>query len=63
MFAPARLLRATARTSLCAPTSVSDARNGSDVLERLILQDRLAVEGAVYSIEIGEVAFFDGVAR
>ncbi len=41
--------------------SVSHLRYGSDVLERLIQNDGLAVVGAEYSLETGEVDFFDGV--
>ncbi len=42
--------------------SVSHLRYGSDVLERLIQGDGLVVVGAEYSLETGEVEFFDGVA-
>jgi carbonic anhydrase len=42
--------------------SVSHLRYGSDVLEKLILNDGLAVVGAEYSLETGEVEFFDGLA-
>jgi carbonic anhydrase len=42
--------------------SVSHLRYGSDVLERLIQNDGLAVVGAEYSLETGEVDFFDGVS-
>ena len=42
--------------------SVSHLRYGSDVLERLIQSDGLAVVGAEYSLETGEVDFFDGVS-
>jgi carbonic anhydrase len=40
--------------------SVSHLRYGSDVLERLIQNDGLSVVGAEYSIDTGEVEFFDG---
>ena len=40
--------------------SVSHLRYGSDVLERLIQNDGLTVVGAEYSLETGEVEFFDG---
>jgi carbonic anhydrase len=40
--------------------SVSHLRYGSDVLERLIQNEGLAVVGAEYSLETGEVDFFDG---
>lgn len=43
--------------------SVSHLRYGSDVLEKLILNDGLAVVGAEYSLETGEVEFFDGLAE
>jgi carbonic anhydrase len=43
--------------------SVSHLRYGSDVLEKLILEDGLAVVGAEYSLETGEVEFFDGLAE
>lgn len=39
--------------------SVSHLRYGSDVLERLIRDEGLAVVGAEYSLETGEVEFFD----
>lgn len=42
--------------------SVSHLRHGSEVLERLIREEGLAVVGAEYSLETGEVEFFDGVA-
>jgi carbonic anhydrase len=38
--------------------SVSHLRYGSDVLERLIRNEGLAVVGAEYSLETGEVEFF-----
>jgi carbonic anhydrase len=41
--------------------SVSHLRYGSDVLEKLILNEGLAVVGAEYSLETGEVEFFDGL--
>jgi carbonic anhydrase len=43
--------------------SVSHLRYGSDVLEKLILDEGLAVVGAEYSLETGEVEFFDGLAE
>ena len=42
--------------------SVSHLRHGSEVLERLIREEGLAVVGAEYSLETGEVEFFDGIA-
>ncbi len=41
--------------------SVSHLRHGSEVLERLIREEGLAVVGAEYSLETGEVEFFDGL--
>ena len=41
--------------------SASHLRHGSEVLERLIARDGLAVVGAEYSLETGIVEFFDGV--
>jgi carbonic anhydrase len=40
--------------------SANQLRHGSDVLERLIEGDGLKVVGAEYSLETGEVCFFDG---
>ena len=39
--------------------SVNQLRHGSAVLENLIDQGRLKVIGAEYSLESGEVTFFD----
>jgi len=36
-------------------------RHGSDIIERLIDKEGLTIVGAEYSIESGEVEFFDGV--
>jgi carbonic anhydrase len=41
-------------------TSVNHLRHGSEVLERLIINDGLLVVGAEYSLETGMVDFFDG---
>jgi carbonic anhydrase len=41
--------------------SANGLRHGSAVLERLIERDGLFVVGAEYSLETGEVDFFDGV--
>jgi len=41
--------------------SANHLRHGSEVLERLIDTDGLLVVGAEYSLETGEVDFFDGV--
>jgi carbonic anhydrase len=41
--------------------SVDHLRHGSELLERLIIDQRLLVVGAEYSLETGVVTFFDGV--
>jgi len=41
--------------------SANQLRHGSAILERLIEHDGLKVVGAEYSLETGEVDFFDGV--
>jgi carbonic anhydrase len=41
--------------------SANHLRYGSEILEQLIRSDGLAVVGAEYSLETGEVEFFDGV--
>ena len=41
--------------------SVSHLRHGSEILESLIQSDGLVVVGAEYSLETGEVEFFDGL--
>jgi carbonic anhydrase len=43
-------------------TSVDHLRHGSALLEQLIQHEGLRVVGAEYSIDTGEVVFFDGVA-
>ena len=42
--------------------SANQLRHGSAVLEKLIRSEALLVVGAEYSLETGEVEFFDGVA-
>lgn len=41
--------------------SANHLRHGSEILEQLIRNDGLLVVGAEYSVETGEVEFFDGV--
>jgi carbonic anhydrase len=41
--------------------SANHPRHGSEVLEQLIQRGRLLVVGAEYSLETGEVEFFDGL--
>jgi len=55
---PAALRRLAVRANISV--SVSHLRYGSDVLERLIRNDGLLVVGAEYSVETGEVAYFEG---
>jgi carbonic anhydrase len=54
-----RLVRAAVRANVRA--SADHLRHGSAVLEQLIHEGRLTVVGAEYSLETGEVEFFDGV--
>jgi carbonic anhydrase len=56
---PDALLKHAIRANIRA--SANHLRNGSQILEQLIDQGRLAVVGAEYSLETGEVEFFDGV--
>ncbi len=42
-------------------SSADHLRHGSEILERMIARDGLVVVGAEYSLETGEVEFFDGV--
>ena len=56
---PDDLLRHAVRANIRA--SADHLRHGSRVLEELIARDGLLVVGAEYSLETGEVDFFDGV--
>ena len=58
---PEALVRHAVRLNIRA--SADHLRHGSDVLEQLIAEDGLLVVGAEYSLETGEVEFFDGVPR
>jgi carbonic anhydrase len=42
--------------------SVNQLRHGSDILEQLVDREGLRIVGAEYSLETGEVVFFDGAA-
>ena len=55
---PEALVREAVRANIRASTH--QLRHGSDVLEQLIQTDGLLVVGAEYSLETGEVEFFDG---
>ncbi len=56
---PDQLLHQAVRANIRA--SASHLRHGSEVLEQLIQNDGLMVVGAEYSLDTGEVEFFDGV--
>ena len=55
------LIRFAVRSNIRA--SVDHLRHGSEILERLILEDNLLVVGAEYSLETGLVEFFDGLPK
>lgn len=55
------LVREAVRANVRA--SAGHLRHGSQILERLIGEDGLRVVGAEYSLETGEVDFFDGLPR
>jgi carbonic anhydrase len=52
-----RLVREAVRANVRA--SVNHLRNGSRILEKMVLEDGLRVVGAEYSLESGEVDFFE----
>lgn len=56
----AELVREAVRANVRA--SADHLRHGSDLLEGMIQNDGLLVVGAEYSLESGEVEFFDGVS-
>lgn len=56
---PDSLLHHAVRANIRA--SADHLRHGSQILENLIQKDQLVVVGAEYSLETGEVDFFDGV--
>jgi len=53
------LLREAVRANV--RVSVSQLRQGSEILENLVCNDGLLVVGAEYSLETGKVDFFDGL--
>jgi carbonic anhydrase len=55
----ATLMRDAVRANVRA--SAGQLRHGSDILEQLIERDGLLVVGAEYSLESGEVEFFEGL--
>lgn len=56
---PAELLSASIRANILAATN--QLRHGSPLLEQLIQKGELTIVGAEYSLETGEVRFFDGL--
>jgi carbonic anhydrase len=56
---PAELMHQAVRANVRA--SADHLRHGSGILEQLIANEGLRVVGAEYSLESGEVDFFDGV--
>ncbi len=57
---PNRLVAAAVRANI--RVSAEHLRSGSEILEGLIREGRLAVVGAEYSLDTGVVDFFDGAA-
>jgi carbonic anhydrase len=56
---PVALRRQCVRANVRA--GANHLRHGSPVLEKLVMEEKLAVVGAVYDLESGMVDFFDGV--
>ena len=56
---PAELMTLAVRANIRA--SVNQLRNSSQILEQLVQKDRLLVVGAEYSLDTGDVDFFEGV--
>ena len=56
---PPELLRRAVRANI--RMSANHLRHGSEILENLIDSEGLVIVGAEYSLETGEVEFFDGV--
>jgi carbonic anhydrase len=56
---PEALIRQAVRSNIRA--SANQLRHGSAILERSIAQEGLRVVGAEYTLETGEVDFFDGL--
>ena len=56
---PETLVDQAVRTNV--RVSASQLRHGSEILEQLIQREQLLVVGAEYSLDTGEVDFFDGV--
>lgn len=58
---PEQLVRKAVRANV--RVSAGHLRHGSELLEQLIHSDGLVVVGAEYSLETGEVEFFDGLSQ
>ncbi|MFW2374524.1 MAG: carbonic anhydrase [Gammaproteobacteria bacterium] len=56
---PEKLLEAAIQANILAATN--HLRHGSETLEKLIQKNQLAIVGAEYSLETGEVVFFESV--
>lgn len=56
---PDTLVQRAVRANVRA--SANQLRHGSDVLENLIAQEQLLIVGADYSLDTGEVEFFEGL--
>ena len=56
---PDALVKQAVRANVRA--SANQLRHGSDMLEQLIQKNRLLIVGAEYSLETGEVDFFEGM--
>jgi len=56
---PPEMLRKAVRANI--RMSVNNLRHGSEILEQLIDAEGLLIVGAEYSLETGEVEFFDGL--
>jgi carbonic anhydrase len=55
------LVREAVRANIRA--SAMHLRHGSDIIENLIQNDGLMIVGAEYSLDTGEVDFFDGITE
>jgi carbonic anhydrase len=56
---PDALMRVAIRANVRA--SANQLRHGSEIIERMVASNGLAVVGGVYDLSTGEVEFFDGV--
>jgi len=56
---PEKLMATAVRSNVCV--AAGSLRHGSEILENLVQSGKLLVVGAEYSLETGEVDFFDGV--